>query len=483
MSMKLLQRLDHHACSAPARIAYRELAVPGRTLTYLQLRDAAFAFAAHLRTLVQPGAVVMLALPNRLEYPIAFLGVLAAGCCVFPVSSEMVDVEMQALAAEAKVAAIVGASRAAAALKNQISLAISIDEVLSVKPSAAFAPADSSGDLLLCSSGTTARPKIVLRSADSLDAVSSAMCQAIGFTPDDRVLSIVPLCHSYGLEHGLLAPVWAGSAVHLSPGLDLSIVMPQLTTAGITLFPSVPSAYDMICQVAHPHPLPTLRQAYAAGAPLPKSVSDAFHERFGVQIGQLYGATEIGSVTFANPAAPHFDPQSVGAPYPEVELRIVDPETRHPQTTNIPGELLIRAPSMFQGYLHQTTPSTIDGFFPTGDLARVDTFGNLTITGRLKLLIEIGGLKVNVLEVEELLASHPTIAEAAVVAIPVSDTVSRLKAVITPRDPNHPPVPDDIRKFLRARLTAYKVPRVIEVRDSLPRSAAGKILRRLLESP
>jgi acyl-CoA synthetase (AMP-forming)/AMP-acid ligase II len=138
---------------------------------------------------------------------------------------------------------------------------------------------------------------------------------------------------------------------------------------------------------------------------------------------------------------------------------------------------------MFRGYLHQSTPATLDGFFPTGDLARLDQQNNLTITGRLKLLIEIGGLKVNVLEVEDLLARHPAVAEAAVVAIRVSDTVSRLKAVITPRDPENPPVPDDIRKFLRQRLTPYKVPRVIEVRESLPRSPAGKILRRLLEIP
>ena len=149
----------------------------------------------------------------------------------------------------------------------------------------------------------------------------------------------------------------------------------------------------------------------------------------------------------------------------------------------VEGELLIAAPSMFRGYLHETTPSTLDGFFPTGDVGKIDEFGNLTITGRLKLLIEVGGLKVNVLEVEELLAQHPSVAEAAVVAIRVSETVSRLKAVVTPRNLNQPPVPEELRRFLRERLTAYKVPRVVEVRTSLPRSPSGKILRRLLEAP
>src|SRR5258705_5663303 len=270
----------------------------------------------------------------------------------------------------------------------------------------------AAGDLLLCSSGTTSLPKIVVRTAEYVDAVSASMCRAIGVTESDRVLAIVPLCHSYGLEHGLLAPVWAGSTVHLCAGLDLNVVFPQLDEAGITLFPGVPSVYDMMCQIGDPRPLPALRQAYAAGAPLPATVAEGFERKFGVRIGQLYGATEIGSVTFSDPHAPHFDPRSVGVPYEGVTVRIVNPATREPQPAGVEGEVLICAPSMFRGYLHDTAPATVDGFFPTADLGRLDAHGNLTITDRLKLLIEVGGLKVNVLEVEELLRAHPQVGEA-----------------------------------------------------------------------
>jgi long-chain acyl-CoA synthetase len=166
-----------------------------------------------------------------------------------------------------------------------------------------------------------------------------------------------------------------------------------------------------------------------------------------------------------------------------VRVRTVDPNTRADLPAGAEGEVLISAPSMLSGYLHEAAPATVDGAFPTGDLGRVDAHGNLTITGRLKLLIEVGGLKVNVLEVEDLLARHPSVAEAAVVAMKVSETVSRLKAVVTPRDADRPPSPDELRQFLRERLTAYKVPRVIEVRPALPRSPSGKVLRRLLETP
>ena len=483
MAMKLLQRIDTHARSAGNRTAYRELCTGGRELTYPQLRDAAMAFAALVSNKVAAGGVVMLCVPNRIEYPVAFLGVLAAGCSVFPVSAEITDVELRSLAQEARATAIIGTQRACATLTDQVTTTIGVAEILSPDAPAATAPREAAIDLLLCSSGTTARPKIVLRDAASLDAVSESMCNAIGFTPDDCVLSIVPLCHSYGLEHGLLAPTWAGSSVHLCGGLDLAIIMPQLATGGITLFPAVPSAYDMICQVGETHRLTSLRKAYAAGAPLPQSVYDAFEAKFGVRIGQLYGATEIGSVTFSDPDAPRFDPRSVGIAYPGVQLKIVDPLTRCDLAAGAEGELMIAAPSMFRGYVNESTPSTTNGFFSTGDLARLDEFGNLTITGRLKLLIEVGGLKVNVLEVEQLLAQHPSVGEAAVVAIRVSETVSRLKAVVTPRDQDSPPAPDELRRFLRERLTAYKVPRVVEVRATLPRSPAGKILRRLLETP
>jgi long-chain acyl-CoA synthetase len=483
MAMKLLQRLDAHARTAGRRTAYRELNAEARELSYEQLRDRVFSFAGRLRGQVKAGEVVMLSLPNRIEYPVAFLSVLAAGCSVFPVSAEIAEVELRALARETGVAAIVGTERACAALKEQVPVVIGIAEVLATDRGATFEPGDASVDLLLCSSGTTARPKIVLRDAASLDAVSASMCAAVGFGEADRVLSIVPLCHSYGLEHGLLAPIWAGSTVHLCPGLDLGVIIPQLADGGITLFPSVPSAYDMMCQVGDGRALPALRKAYAAGAPLPKTIFDGFEAKFGVRIGQLYGATEIGSVTFSDPAAEHFDPRSVGVAYAGVRVRIADPQTRAELPSGAEGELLIAAPSMFRGYLHETTPSTVDGFFPTGDLGRVDEFGNLTITGRLKLLIEVGGLKVNVLEVEALLAQHPSVGEAAVVAIRVSETVSRLKAVVTPRNLDQPPVPEELRQFLRERLTAYKVPRVVEVRASLPRSPSGKILRRVLEAP
>lgn len=474
--MKLIERLNEHVAAAPEGLAYRE--VTGevrRELTYGGLARAVGAIASR----VQAGEVVILCLANRIEYPAAFLGILAGGASVFPVSPDLTAAELRTLARESGATTVVGTERACEALRGQVLTTIPVGDVFS---EAAWGQGGKvAGDLLLCSSGTTSLPKIVVRTAASVDAVSKNMVRAIGFGASDRVLAVVPLCHSYGLEHGLLAPVWAGSTVHLCAGFDVNVVLSQLAEGGITLFPSVPSVYDMMCHVADPRRLPTLRKAYAAGAPLPAGVAEAFARKFGVRIGQLYGATEIGSVTYSDPDGPNFEPRSVGVPYEGVTIRIVDPVTRQTVATDSEGEVLVSATSMFRGYLHQAASPTENGFFPTGDLGRLDAHGNLTITGRLKLLIEVGGQKVNVLEVEELLRTHPGVGEAAVVALRVSETVSRLKAVVTPRDPQAPPDPEDVRRHLRERLTAYKVPRVVEVRSALPRSAAGKVLRRALE--
>ena len=164
-----------------------------------------------------------------------------------------------------------------------------------------------------------------------------------------------------------------------------------------------------------------------------------------------------------------------------VEVR-VEPVNLSTDSHSGDGQILVRATSMFAGYLTGEPVLTSDGFFPTGDLGRIDAHGNLTVTGRIKLLIDVGGLKVNPLEVEDVLQQHPGVAACVVVPIRLSETISRIKAVVRPTDPASPPAVDELRRFARARLTPHKIPRVFEFRDALPTSPAGKILRHLVEA-
>lgn len=482
--MRLLDRLGAHASAGDHRIAYRDVA-EGTSLSYRALFNRAARLAQRLRASSVPDdAVVLICCPNTLDFPVAFLGALAAGCAAFPMSTDSPATELKDVAAHAAV--VIGSADVLAA--TGAGVGISLDELATLTsedlPPIAH-PSDGTR-LLLLSSGSTGKPKIVCRSGQSLDAVAQQMCEAIGIGPDDRVLATVPLCHSYGLEHGLLAPLWAGATVHLCRGLDLPLVQRELNGGAITVLPGVPAMYEMLAQFATGDRLPrltSLRAAYSAGAPLPRSVFDAYLNACGVKVGQLYGATEIGSVTFADTRDAHFDATTVGRGMAGVSIRITTgDDPAEVVSAGREGQVWIAARSMFSGYLDEANSPLVDGYFPTGDIGRLDSQGNLTITGRTRLLIDVGGLKVNPIEVEAVLLQHPAVSGCVVVQVRQSQTVARLKAIVTARQPGSPLDVQELRRFARERLAGYKVPRSFEVRDALPRTSTGKILRHLVQA-
>ncbi len=474
MSSALLMRVIQHAHERPASMAYR--AGEDGALSYRELFDAAMALAGRLRPQLPSAGTVILSSANRAEFAIAFLGILAAGGNVFPFSAEAADPELLRAAKESGAVGVIGDARAIDVLGPAVPVAIPIEDIRGAG-NGVIEP--RTGELLLQSSGTTGMPKIVRRSAQSMDAVAKAMADSIGFRSDDRVLMTIPLSHSYGLEHGLLAPLWAGSCVHLHRGLNLGLVEQELAEGGITIFPGVPSTFEMLCGSVIARL--TLRIAYSAGAPLPGAVFEAFLDKFKIPVTQLYGATEIGSVAF-NPANAPLESASVGRAMENVSIRILDLEDG---ATELPideeGQVAVRAASMLSRYMNES-PALIDGHFPTGDLGHLDATGRLFISGRVKLLIDVGGMKVNPLEVEAVLQQHPAVAACVVVPVKQSHTVYRLKAIVTLRNPDEPVSVEELRKLARAQLAPYKVPRVFELRDSLPRSATGKILRHLVET-
>lgn len=487
MPLQLLAQVERHARERPnaPAIGHAASGADLHDLTWSALHSRIQACAALFAAHLSPGDVLMLCSSNRAEFTAAFLGGLQAGLRVFPVSPSLTPPELKVAAEHTGARGLIGNAESRAALQNAVRHIWNIDAAIDAPaaPTASIAGAAEKSALLLHSSGTTGLPKIVVRSGRSLDAVARAMADAIGIRADDRVIACVPLCHSYGIEHGLLAPTWAGSAVRLCPGFDLPTVMAELDREA-TIFPGVPFIYEMLARQAAGKRYPQLRRAYSAGGPLPHLVRDAVREQVGITVTQLYGATEIGSVTYANPELEGFDPASVGRAMRGVEIRILPPDVTgasSPLAAGSEGHVAIRAGSMFDGYLDPvrggTSVALLDGFFPTGDLGRLDDHGNLTLTGRLKLLLDIAGLKVNPLEVEATLLQHPAVSACVVQSMPLTETVSRLRAIVV-RAPGHEQVGGEtLRQFLRGRLAPYKIPRVYEFREDLPRSAAGKVLR------
>lgn len=492
MPIQLLRLLDEHAARQPDAPAIRVAASvdPGMTsVTYRQLRDAVHTWARQLDRELSRDAIVMLIGSNHPRFVAAFLAVLAANRSVFPVDRALTAVELSDLARRSGASAVWADRDVRLRVEGMGLTTLDLDDIAfdSDAPAAAADHAGESAWLLLQSSGTTGAPKIVRRSGHSLDAVARNVAESIGLRTDDRVLAAVPLSHSYGMENAMLAPIWAGAcAVHpsaLAASLGRGFDAAGLDDSGATVLPGVPALFDMIDRMGSGRW--SLRVAYSAGAALPGQLADQLAQRLGIRIGNLYGCTEVGSVTYGS------SPHTVGRPMAGVDILILDPEasdTEQQAPIGAEGQVAVRAPSMFASYHGDDSPlqnTTANGYFLTGDLGRLTDApghgGELVITGRLKLLIDVGGVKVNPIEVETVIRSHPQVAECILVPDPVSPTVNRMRAVVVPSGGGVDV--DGLRAFLRQRLAPYKVPRTIEVRQSLPTSATGKVLRhQVLES-
>lgn len=330
--------------------------------------------------------------------------------------------------------------------------------------------------LLLFSSGTTGRPRAIVRSAAALDRVAETLHAVIDFGPQERVLSFLPMHHAYGLEHALLAPLFGGATVEQrSPNGPHAATL--ILEQGITILPATPILLDAladappaIARAAH-----TLRRVYSAGSALPPTIASRMHAAWAVRADDLYGASELGTITLSNGAN--------NDTVPGVTLRVVDPEIADALVDRPPGvsgEIVVHSDAMFDGYTddRDSRPRrerTIDGFFRTGDVGVLTPDGP-RVSGRLKLQYDIGGLKVNAEEVERVLASAPGVAHAVVLPLPVSETLQRLRAVIEPK-PGAVIDRDALAAYARANLAAHEVPRAFDFVTALPRTPSGKILR------
>ncbi len=431
--------------------------------------------------------VVVLITGNRVEYVAAALSVWHAGCTLLPMHASVAEKELRAAAEKTRAALVVIDPRHALLAHCRDACrplagvdVITLDELLNpgTNPAAPSEPC-AAGGLMLQSSGTTGLPKIVHRPASAIDAVARNVAEAAGLRTTDRIFAAAPICHAYGIENGFLGPLWAGGTVHLCDGLDLPVAMAEFAGAS-TVFPGVPFMFEVLAKTQGPVRPCSLRLAYSAGGMLPPPVARGFEERFGVGVGQLYGASELGSVTFRH--AGTGETGSVGAPMDGVRIVICDADAEdisRPLPAGEEGLVAINAPSMMHGYVQEAAP-LVGGFFMTGDLGRLTPDGELVITGRLKQMIDIGGMKVNPAEVEAVVAEHPGVMECVVVPVAITPTVSRLKAIIV-AGPGGVDA-EAIRRHVRSRLPAHKVPRVVEVVAALPRSPSGKVLRCQLET-
>jgi long-chain acyl-CoA synthetase len=338
--------------------------------------------------------------------------------------------------------------------------------------------------LVLYTSGSTGRPKgAVLSHAAVAAGNASWMGPVMALTPDDRVLAVLPLSHSYGINGALLAPLLAGATAVIVERFSPEAALDAVRTQGVTVFPGVATMFQRLLDAPgwSRDDFAGVRIALSGAAPCPWPLAEAWRARTGVRILRGYGMTELHRPLSYLVNDPRDFPDCVGRPVPGVEIRLVD-DAGHEVARGGIGELLIRTDAAMDSYLAQpdeTAAALVNGWFRTGDLARISDEGFVSIVGRKKDLILRGGYSVYPPEVEAALAAHPSVAEAAVVGVPHPALGEEVAAFVTLRA-GAAASPDDLIAWCRTRVAGYKCPRVITVVAEFPRSATGKVVKALL---
>jgi malonyl-CoA/methylmalonyl-CoA synthetase len=339
-------------------------------------------------------------------------------------------------------------------------------------------------------SGTTGAPKGAVLSHGNLLASVAALAIAWRWTRDDRLVLCLPLFHMHGLGVGLHGTLYAGASAVLLDGFDVDEVIDAIDAHAGTLFFGVPTMYHRLVDSDRVGELAKLRLCVAGSAALSPSVHEAFRAATGRTVLERYGMTETVMLV-SNPYDGERRAGAVGIPLPGVETRFTRDDRAPVDLTAAgrdgkPGEVLVRGPNVFRGYWERPASNVAaftDGWFRTGDLATVAPDGYITIVGRAKELIISGGFNVYPREVEEVVASHPAVAEVAVVGTPSNEWGEEVTAFIVVR-PGHPaPGRDDVREFCREQLARFKLPRRIVIVDTLPRNALGKVVKHELRCP
>jgi len=336
--------------------------------------------------------------------------------------------------------------------------------------------------------GTTGRPKGAMLTHRNLVA---SVTQIRTFLlqghreAEDRAIAVLPLFHVYGMNGVMNLGVHLAATLILLPRLDIKMLIDAIRTERPTFFLGVPALYVAI----NSYPgidkidLTSIKACFSGGAPLPVEVLETFEARTGARIAEAYGMTEASSVTHVNPRRGVRKYGSIGVPIVGTDAKIVDVETGMRELgPGEAGELLVKGPQVMVGYWNQpeeTAQILTDGWLHTGDIAEMDEDGYFYVVDRKKDLILTAGFNVYPREVEEVLYQHPKVLEAAVIGLPDKVRGEKVAAYVVLK-PGETAKASEIRAFCRERLAHYKVPRAVYFRDELPKSMAGKVLRRVI---
>ncbi len=478
------------------RVAVR---VDNAAMTYHALDEASARVAAvlHERGL-KPGDRVGIMMPNVAEVPVVYYGILRAGGVVVPMNPLLKAREVAYYAGDSGTGlvfawhAFAGEARTGAD-EAQADLIV-VDEAGFPDLLASVAPAEEvtdrgTGDtaVILYTSGTTGRPKgAELTHGNLISNTEVARTDIVRAGPDDVIFGGLPLFHVFGQTVALNVAVAAGACLTLLPRFDPEHALRIIAGHRVTVFEGVPTMY--VALLHRPdradYDVSTLRMCISGGAALPVEVLRGFEDAFGCTVLEGYGLSETSPVASFNHPGRERKPGSIGTPIRGVQMRLVDNSGQEVPVGEV-GEIVISGPNVMKGYWQRpdaTADAIRDGWFHSGDLARVDGDGYFYIVDRKKDMIIRGGYNVYPREIEEVLYEHPAVAEAAVIGLAHQALGEEIGAAVVLK-PGASATAQELRDFVKGQVAAYKYPRHVWIAAALPKGPTGKIQKRDIVPP
>ncbi len=472
---------------------------PTRRLTYAQLTTLARVIRRLVLKQTRCSRLGMM-LPGSAGGLGTILGSLWAGKTIVPLSFLMPPRELAAVVADARIDLVI-TTRYFKSLVTGLPVRCLYLERLNLKRRFLWEklrptpepPAVSPEDLaaIVYTSGTTGEPKGVCLTYRNLLSNSTAAIEHMRLAPEHHLLGIIPPFHAFGLTVLNFIPIVLGATITYIPRFSPPETCRAIMTRDISLVIAVPSMYAAIARLKSldRSKFQHVRLAVSGGEPLPRTVYDRMYERTGLRLMEGYGMTETSPVISCDMPWSH-RVGTVGSPLPGVQTQVRNEAGQpiKPGQTDGPGrqgELFVRGPLVMKGYFHRAAETAAvidaDGWFRTGDIVRIDGDGRISITGRAKDLIIVGGENVFPREVESVLESHPAVADAAVIGREDGSRGEVVVGFVTLHD-GAAATADKLRSFCRNQLAGYKVPRQIHIHPDLPRGPTGKIVKRQLKS-
>jgi long-chain acyl-CoA synthetase len=468
-------------------------------LSYAELDERSARLATLLREKgLREGDRVGVMLPNVLEFPVAYYGILRAGGVVVPMNVLLKRREIAFYLEDSGAKLLLAwhgfADEARGGAEEAGSELIEVEPesfaalLAEHEPEAELAAtAEDDTAVILYTSGTTGKPKGAelthLNLHRNADVSSRTTCE---IEAGDVVFGGLPLFHSFGQTVSMNASLMVGACLTLVPKFDPVEALETIQRDGVTHFYGVPTMYGALLH--HPeresYDTSTLRQCITGGASMPVEVLRGFEEAFGAIVLEGYGLSETSPVSSSNHPGMERKPGSIGTPLEGVEMKVVDEDDDEVAQGEV-GEIVIRGDNIMKGYWQRpdaTEEAMRGGWFHTGDMARTDEEGYFYIVDRKKDMIIRGGYNVYPREVEEVLYEHPKIREAAVLGVPHDEWGEEIGAAVVLHE-GEEIEPEEVSAFVKERIAAYKYPRIVWFLDELPKGPTGKILKREIERP